>query len=614
MPNQFVLSELWGRILVILRGLTSSRLTVNKLLMSRWLWCGAIVLAVSGRALSSNMEQLFSGAGDSDDAMRLIQVREFLTYGNWFDPTLLQIGAPEALVSHWSRLLDLPIASLVLFFSLFFSSENAELAARIVWPVLLLFALTMIVLREAERRGGVFAGGASLLFVFGGLAATMQFTPGRIDHHNVQILCAVGGTLLLLRSFREPKLGWIVGALFGVGLAVGLEALPFVVAVLGIGSLCAAFDPAIRDGMVRTMISTTAVLLVSFLATTPPSYWYHVACDANGLNLIALSGAGAMSMMVLMARFPQATPLQWIGGLAIGGGLGVLAYLALEPDCVAGPFGQVDPAVGPIWLDHVFEAKSLYHLAQTSPSAAISFFLFAALGVTACWINWREQKSIDALAALSVMVAALLYSCLYLKLMSYAMWLAIVPVAVLVARLPAYGELPERSVRIGAAVFCSQTMMLTMFSVIVGLFSDVESKAEAAWTASTADCQPRTVHQTLANLPTGLVAAEVDLGPFIALNTPHRVLAGPYHRIDKSILAAHRILASPPSQSEATLRRLGVNYVVVCQRDQKTINNMIDGSLMRRLQNGERVSFLEPIVIGKTKSPLRIWIVMPSGT
>ena len=94
MPNQFVLSELWGRILVILRGLTSSRLTVNKLLMSRWLWCGAIVLAVSGRALSSNMEQLFSGAGDSDDAMRLIQVREFLTYGNWIDPTHLQLGAP----------------------------------------------------------------------------------------------------------------------------------------------------------------------------------------------------------------------------------------------------------------------------------------------------------------------------------------------------------------------------------------------------------------------------------------------------------------------------------------------------------------------------------------
>ena len=165
----------------------------------------------------------------------------------------------------------------MLFFSLFFSSENAELAARVVWPVLLLFALTMIVLREAERRGGVFAGGASLLFVFGGLAATMQFTPGRIDHHNVQILCAVGSTLLLLRSFREPKLGWIVGALIGVGLAVGLEALPFVVAVLVSVSLCAAFDPAIRDGMVRTMISTTAVLLVSFLATTPPSYWYHVA-------------------------------------------------------------------------------------------------------------------------------------------------------------------------------------------------------------------------------------------------------------------------------------------------------------------------------------------------
>ena len=614
MPNQFVSYEWWGRILASLRGLTSGPFDLNKLLMSRWLWCAAVVLVISGRALSSNAEQLFAGAGDSDDAMRLIQVREFLNTGNWFDATILQVGAPDALVSHWSRLLDLPIASLVLLFGVFLSSENAELVARIVWPVLLLFALTLIVFREAERRGGMFAGGAALLFVFGGLAATMQFTPGRIDHHNVQILCAVGGTLFLLRSFREPQLGWVAGIMFGLGLAVGLEALPFVVAVLGIGTLCAAFDVAIRDGMVRAIGTAAIVLLLTFVAATPPALWYHVVCDANGLNLIALASAGAISMAVMVVRFPQATPLQWIGGLAIGGGLGVAAYLSLEPACIAGPFGQVDPAVGPIWLSRVFEAKSLYHLAQTSPSAAISFFIFAALGITACWMNWRQQRSIDALAVLAVIVVAFLYSCLYLKLMSYAMWLAIIPVAVLVARLPAYGELPARSVRLGAAVFFSQTMMLTMFSVIVGLFSDVESKAEAAWTASTASCQPRSEYQALANLPNGLVASEIDLGPFIALNTQHRVLAGPYHRIDKSILAAHRILASPPSQSEAALRRLGVNYIVICQRDQKSIDDMIDGSLMRRLQNGERVAYLEPIVISNAKSPLRIWLVMPRGT
>ena len=53
----------------------------------------------------------------------------------------------------WSHLLDLSIASLVLFFGVFLAGDGVEPAVRIVWPVLLLFALTLIVAREVERHG-----------------------------------------------------------------------------------------------------------------------------------------------------------------------------------------------------------------------------------------------------------------------------------------------------------------------------------------------------------------------------------------------------------------------------------------------------------------------------
>ena len=582
-----------------------------RLLMSRWLWCAVVVLVISVRALVANAEQLFSGAGDTDDIMRLMQVRQFLEHGDWFDLTIAQVGAPDALMSHWSRLLDLPIASLVLFFSVFLSGDGAELAARIVWPVLLLFALTMIVAREAERHGGMYAGVVALLFIFGDVAATVQFAPGRMDHHNFQILCAVAGTLLLLRSFREPQFGWIAGGLLGLGLAVGLEALPLIVAVLGIVSVCAAFDVSARDGVVRGVISAAVTLAFVFVVTTRPSQWYQVTCEVNGLNLIALAAFGAAAMALVMARFPYATPVQWLGSLAVGGGLGVLAYISLEPACAAGPFGKVDPAIGPVWLDHVFEMKSLYHLAETSPSAAISYLGFVLIGVTACAIHWRQERRADALAALLLMIAVTVYSCLYLKLMSYAMWIAIVPVALLVVRLPAVGEMPERSVRIGAAVFCSQTMMLAVVSMVVGLFTDIESKSEEAWTTSTEACQPRSAYGEPAGLPAGLTTSEIDLGPFIVLNTKHRVVTAPYHRIDKGIISAHAILASEPDKSKARLKQLRADYVVVCQRDKRTIDAMIDGSLMQRLQRGESISYLEPVLVKDSKSPLKIWRVKP---
>jgi hypothetical protein len=42
--------------------------------------------------------------GDPDDALRLVAVRELLKDWHWFDPTLARVGAPEPLLSRWSRL------------------------------------------------------------------------------------------------------------------------------------------------------------------------------------------------------------------------------------------------------------------------------------------------------------------------------------------------------------------------------------------------------------------------------------------------------------------------------------------------------------------------------
>ena len=82
-----------------------------------WVWwlLALSIIAVKSWAVSGI--GLYGNLGDSDDATRLIQVRELLASGNWFDTTTMKIGGDAGMLSHWSRLIDLKLASLAQSFS-----------------------------------------------------------------------------------------------------------------------------------------------------------------------------------------------------------------------------------------------------------------------------------------------------------------------------------------------------------------------------------------------------------------------------------------------------------------------------------------------------------------
>ena len=55
----------------------------------------------------------------------------------------------------------------------------------------------------------------------------------------------------------------------------------------------------------------------------------------------------------------------------------------------------------------------------------------------------------------------------------------------------------------------------------------------------------------LGQLPPGLVATDVDYGPFILALTPNSVMSAPYHRLVAPIIDAHQIFALPPAAARA---------------------------------------------------------------
>ena len=73
---------------------------------------------------------------DTDDAMRLAQLRDWLGGQGWFDLHQARMQPPEGYDTHWSRLIDAGLAGLLFLFGLFTDGASAERLMRAWWPLL----------------------------------------------------------------------------------------------------------------------------------------------------------------------------------------------------------------------------------------------------------------------------------------------------------------------------------------------------------------------------------------------------------------------------------------------------------------------------------------------
>lgn len=564
------------------------------------------VLAACATALLALAYQLTAGVGlteslgDTDDAVRLLTVRELMAGGPYFDTTLARIGAPEPLVSHWSRLVDVPLAALMMILRPFLGATFAETAVRALWPLLLFFALAWIVARDVARRAGAQAPLIAMVLVFTCGYAIVQFKPGRIDHHNAQIVCAVAGLLFLFRSLSEPRMGWLAGMLLGLGLAIGYEAIALVVPMLALAGLLYVLAPDQSRGLLNAILATTATLAVCLLLTTAPSAWLVAHCDALSVNLVALS-AGPAAALWIISRSSMPLPARF-AIVAAGAGVGALLFAMAEPKCLAGPFGAVDPALRALWLDHVAETQSLFAFARKHPASGLPQIAFLLMGVAIhSYLVWKRRDAETALAAACTLLAAVL-GFWQIKLTPYVSWLVVVPMTVFAATLGGTGSISPTVLRIFAVLMLSQTTI----GAAISAFMDASSATAAAETAQSARadaCHKTPTVSELARLEPGLVAAEIDLGAYIAALTPHRVVAAPYHRLDKGILALNAIMTGVEDEARATLRQLGVTYIALCAADADPAPR----NLRQRLIAGQAGAHFEELPL--SSGDLRVWRV-----
>lgn len=552
---------------------------------------------------------------DSDHLMRLVQVRDLISGQGWFDLTQYRLG-PDGVVMHWSRLVDAPIAGLILLLSLALEPAAAERAAMIAWPLLLGLPFLLAVAAACRAMGGRFAVWFGLILALGLGLQSLKFAPGALDHHNVQmvLVAAALAGLLARRRGTAPLAG--AGLASAASLAVGVETAPQIAALsAAVGLLWAAEGPAAGRRTAAYAVAFGGGLLAFFVLATPPENRFWPVCDVLTLALLVPALVGAAGLGAASLALGSAAPRHRalvLAGVAAGT---AIAARAFPNHCLRNPLDGLDPQLQAHWMDLIAESRSGFEVLSSGWDQYLGVYVVPLIALAfALQMAIRGHGAGSALA-LALLIAVSYAATLYQIRGMYMLGLVSIPplavgLGLLYARYRATGSAGS-----GLAVVTLLALGLPPAWAVVPVIraslasaqaersvapvSTGEPKAQPAAATPTTNCHEPELYAALASLPPGRVSASSNLGAPILRATPHSVLAAPYHRNQAGMLAQLDIAAAPAARAEADLRRYRVDYVATCAADREYdwLQATQPDSLFARLARGQPPDYLERVSV-----------------
>jgi hypothetical protein len=549
--------------------------------------------------------------GDTDDNLRMAQVRALLGGQDWFDLRQYRLNPPEGANVHWSRLVDLPIAGLILLLRPFLGGAEAEKWAVAIAPLLpylvVLGALALTIRRLVARPAYPLAFFA--LFFAG--SANGMFMPLRIDHHGWQLAMLA----LAVAAIADPnKLrgGLTLGLVSAVSLAIGLEMLIYLAiagSVTVLGWVIAKDERERLGGYALTLAGGTALGFLIFASNDNRA----AVCDA--LSPVWLSDAllGGALLFGLAWR----SPADWRKRLALAAlaGLAIAAFHALSwPHCLTRLEG-VSEEVERLWLSHVREARPVYRHGWRIATMIVAIPITGLIG----WglLVWARRKEPElarriAFAALPALAAAVLLLWQTRTGPAAQMLGTIGCAALLWTLVPVLwkGSGALRSIATALTVIVGAGAAVPL---VVDYIPEPPANAtgKAIRTANYA-CNQLWAWKAVARQPKGVVFSFVDAGPRLITVTHHDGIIGPYHRNGEQIADVMTTFRGPPEQARAILRKYRADYLLVCPNSSTTtiFRSEAPRGFYAQLADNRVPAWLTPIDLGED-SPFRMWKVAP---
>lgn len=560
-----------------------------------WLLCSVVLLIVARKLV------LGFDFRDPDDALRLLQVRDWMAGQSWFDVTQHRINPPVGGPMHWSRLIDVPIAVLIWLMTPLAGLAGAERLVLAVYPLMVLGLLFGLAGGIVRQLAGAVAGLFAVLLLAVAIPILFQLAPMRIDHHGWQIVMAA----FALRAALLPsplKSGVATGVAVTLWVAISSEALPYAAlfgSLYGLKYIRHSEEwPRLSAYLLTFPLASTLVLLGTHGWAGSRLFY----CDAMSPTFLIPLWLAAALVLALKGLLPDRILLNRLAITGLAGTGALIAAVLTGGECLKGPFETLDPYVYHYWYLHIREGLPIWHQASGTVVMIVTGPLLGLTGyLLAIRAHWGAAKAALWMEMLFLSIGAFVLSLLVLRAMSVAHLFAIPGNAWLVLQAVRRARAVERT---GLRIVATVAVML-LFPVLptavmakgLALAGKDEPEKSEAENRKEAACLSRGGLRPLAALPTSTLFAPLDIGPFLLLRTHHSVIATNHHRNQRAMAKVLRAFMSPPEKARGIIASTPADYVLFCPdwNEIELYNRDSPKGLAARLQSGRPPAWLKPV-------------------
>jgi hypothetical protein len=533
---------------------------------------------------------------DPDDMMRLQQVRDWLAGQNWFDVTQYRIDPPRGLPMHWSRLLDVPIAAVILLVRPFAGQPIAEHVACVVVPFLTFAALAALVARITRQISGS-DGLALLAAVFCGAdpGSYALGHPMRIDHHGWQAVCAllIVSAVLGERNARCAALAGFAGAMW---MHISLEGIVFS-ALCGAGLGLRWVQQPTRERFVLPAYlgALTLASLTLFLVAHGGSLFDRTFCDAVSpvhMTLFALATLGSMAAL----RWTGARAMARLAALGVTAMACATLYKLWAPQCGAGAFAMLTPLDVRLWYSLVAEGQPIWHEPLREVIAWLGFPLIGLAGLV---VALRSSPRPILADYGFLLLGATAIGVFVLRAGAVSNVLAIPGGLLLLAMVSRRIQASTRAAFRVPAQTAAVLLLLPITPAVTAVVAIPSPDGEAQAAKAFNSCTDLARFRRLDQFPASLWLVDLDFASAVVAGTRHSVIAASYHRAPQAMDDVLRFFATDEAQARAVVERRRPAFVYFCPgtNSAKDLAQASPSGMAALLSAGKQPAWLKPVAM-----------------